>query len=127
MLYKSIFEITGHKLKSTKNKWTKGETLEEHFQLVFMLRELGKKKKTLHQIKAIINISISRIRMIIDSAIYKEMKFAGWKPDIMCSPKPPCQAVCYDTALIISDYKGIMALFDDYDREYFKTNDDKEV
>jgi len=123
--YISISEIIHKTLKNTKNSQKiKGETLEEHFQLVFILREI--ERKTLHTIKYITNLSIARIRVIIDSAIYKQMKLARWQPMNLCKNKPPCRPINDDMAVMLENYTEIIRLFDEFEKNLKKRTDDDE-
>lgn len=126
--YISISEIISRTLKNTKNSpRIKGETLEEHFQLVYMLRELPRngERKSISAIKAITNLTISRIRVIIESTVYKQMKIAGWLPTIECKDRPRAHDEG-SVAVLLENYSEILSALDNYDKENKKRNDEDE-
>lgn len=97
--YISIAKLIGKELKNVFNsKRTRGETLEEHYQIIYIMRELEapllkeQERDTFKRIKrALCSFSIARIKMVINSVEYKMMKALCWLPSNLCkSKKPQC-------------------------------------
>lgn len=88
--YRSIKDITGIELPNIKSERVKSMSdsevrqlvLEEHYQLVYMFRVYD--KMSIPSIALMLNWSVSRVKRLIASFVFKMMLANQWKPANLC-------------------------------------------
>ena len=88
--YRSIKDITGIDLPNIKSERIKAMSdsevrqivLEEHYQLVYMFRVYD--KLSIPVIAETLNWSVSRVKRLIASFVFKMMIINQWKPANLC-------------------------------------------